>query len=69
MLIEFSVTNYRSILERQTLSMAASSYFKEYEELNTFAPALAALQRALRPQRFGQEQLDSGAAICQKSGA
>lgn len=40
MLIEFSVTNYRSILERQTLSMAASSYFKEYEELNTFAPAL-----------------------------
>lgn len=40
MLIEFSVTNYRSLLERQTLSMAASSYFKEYEELNTFAPAL-----------------------------
>lgn len=40
MLIEFSVTNYRAILECQTLSMAASSYFKEYEELNTFAPAL-----------------------------
>jgi hypothetical protein len=40
MLIEFSVTNYRSILERQTLSMAASAYFKEYEELNTFAAAL-----------------------------
>ena len=40
MLIEFSVTNYRSILERQTLSMAASSYFKEYEESNTFAPGL-----------------------------
>lgn len=39
MLIEFSVTNYRAILERQTLSMAASSYFKQYEELNTFVPA------------------------------
>jgi uncharacterized protein len=38
MLIEFSVTNYRSILQRQTLNMAASSYFKELESLNTFAP-------------------------------
>ena len=40
MFIEFSVANYRAILERQTLSMAASSYFKEYEEPNTFAPGL-----------------------------
>jgi AAA15 family ATPase/GTPase len=39
MLIEFSVTNYRSILERQTLSMAASTYFKELESLNTFIPS------------------------------
>jgi len=38
MLIEFSVTNYRSILERQTLNMTASSYFKELEAPNTFAP-------------------------------
>src|SRR4051812_26049749 len=38
MLIEFSVTNYKSILERQTLKMAASSYFKEYEAHNTFIP-------------------------------
>ena len=38
MLIEFSVTNYRSILERQTLNMAASTYFKELESLNTFMP-------------------------------
>lgn len=38
MLIEFSVTNYRSILERQTLNLAASSYFKELESLNTFIP-------------------------------
>lgn len=36
MLIDFSVTNYRSIRERQTLSMAASAYFKELEALNTF---------------------------------
>jgi uncharacterized protein len=36
MLIEFSVTNYRSILERQTLNMTASTYFKELESLNTF---------------------------------
>lgn len=38
MLIEFSVTNYRSILERQTLNMTASSYFKELEVHNTFTP-------------------------------
>ena len=38
MLIDFSVTNFRSILERQTLSMAASTYFKELESLNTFIP-------------------------------
>lgn len=36
MLVEFSVSNYGSILERQTLNMVASSYFKELESLNTF---------------------------------
>jgi AAA15 family ATPase/GTPase len=36
--VVFSVTNYRSILERQTLNMAASTYFKELESLNTFIP-------------------------------
>lgn len=36
MLIEFSVTNYRSILERQTLNLTASAY-SELESLNTFA--------------------------------
>lgn len=36
MLIDFSVTNFRSIRERQTLSMVASAYFKELEALNTF---------------------------------
>lgn len=38
MLIEFSVTNYRSILDRQSLNMAASSNFKKLELLNTFDP-------------------------------
>ncbi len=38
MLVEFSVSNYRSILERQTLNMVASAYFKELEALNTFIP-------------------------------
>jgi AAA15 family ATPase/GTPase len=37
MLIEFSVTNFGAIHARQTLSMVASNYFKELEELNTFA--------------------------------
>jgi uncharacterized protein len=41
MLVEFSVANYRSILARQTLSMAASSYFKELEDLNTFDVGLS----------------------------
>ncbi len=41
MLIEFSVTNYRSVLERQTLNMAASTYFKELESLNTFTSDLS----------------------------
>ncbi len=41
MLVEFSATNYRSILERQTLSMAASSYFKELEDTNTFDAGLS----------------------------
>jgi AAA15 family ATPase/GTPase len=36
MLIDFSVSNYRSILERQTLNMVASSSFKGLEDLNTF---------------------------------
>lgn len=49
MLIEFSVKNYRSILERQTLSMAASRYFKEMYLTNTFeAGATESLPRLLR---------------------
>lgn len=36
MLIEFSVENFKSIRERQSLSMVASNYYKELREENTF---------------------------------
>lgn len=36
MLIEFSVENFKSIRERQTLSMVASKYYKEFIDENTF---------------------------------
>lgn len=36
MLIEFSVKNFKSIRERQTLSMVASKYYKEFVDENTF---------------------------------
>lgn len=49
MLIQFSVTNCRSILGRQTLNMAASTYFKEFDASNTFLPELdVGLPRLLR---------------------
>ena len=49
MLIQFSVENYRSILGRQTLNMAASKYFKELESLNTFeTEAVEQVPRLLR---------------------
>ena len=49
MLIQFSVENYRSILGRQSLSMAATKYFKELESLNTFDPgAIEIVPRLLR---------------------
>jgi AAA15 family ATPase/GTPase len=49
MLIQFSVENYRSILGRQTLNMAASRYFKELEDLNTFdVAAIESMPRLLR---------------------
>lgn len=49
MLIQFSVTNCRSILGRQTLNMAASTYFKEFDASNTFLPELdGGLPRLLR---------------------
>lgn len=49
MLIQFAVENYRSILGRQTLNMAASNYFKELHESNTFpAGATEDIPRLLR---------------------
>ncbi len=47
MLIEFSVKNYRSFWESQTLSMAAGAS-KELRENNTFSPALQELPGLLR---------------------
>jgi len=48
MFIEFSVTNFRSIRETQTLSLTASAAIKELQEQNTFSTDLAALPRMLR---------------------
>lgn len=49
MLIEFAATNFKSVLERQVLSMTASTYFKEWEPLNTFLPVEGdSLPRLLR---------------------
>ena len=47
MLIEFSVKNYRSFWEQQTLSMAAGPT-KDLRESNTFSPSLQELPRLLR---------------------
>ncbi|GAB0058445.1 hypothetical protein SIID45300_02794 [Candidatus Magnetaquicoccaceae bacterium FCR-1] len=47
MLIEFSVNNYLSFCERQTLSMAASSNYRENQE-NTFATGLARMPKLLK---------------------
>jgi len=47
MLIEFSVTNFRSIRERQTLSLAAASG-KEHRDRNVLAPAAPATPDVLR---------------------
>jgi len=47
MLIEFSVKNYRSFWESQTLSMAAGAK-KELQEENSFIPSVQELPRLLR---------------------
>lgn len=48
MLIEFSVSNFRSIHETQTISMAASKYYKEKIEDNSFVSGISSLPRLLR---------------------
>lgn len=44
MLVEFTVSNFRSVHEPQTWSMVAASALKEWEERNTF-PALASTKK------------------------
>ncbi len=48
MLLEFSVTNYRSIRDTQTLRMAANNYHKELEETNCFDAGINGLPKLLR---------------------
>lgn len=48
MLLEFSVTNYRSIRDTQTLRMAASNYHKELEETNCVNAGVNGLPKLLR---------------------
>ena len=48
MLIEFNVTNYRSIRETQTLAMTCSKYYKGLEEMNCFDSNVSGLPRLLR---------------------
>jgi len=48
MLLEFSVTNYRSFRETQTLRMTASKYYKGLEETNYFDADVAGLPKLLR---------------------
>lgn len=48
MFIEFTVTNYRSIRDTQTLSTAASKYYKGFAETNCFDSNVAGLPKLLR---------------------
>lgn len=48
MFLEFNVTNYRSIRETQTLSLAASKYYNELNETNCFNSGIAGLPKMLR---------------------
>lgn len=48
MFIEFNVTNYRSVRETQTISMVASKYYNELDEMNCFNSGVTGLQKMLR---------------------
>jgi uncharacterized protein len=48
MLIEFSVSNFRSFREKQTLTLAASKYFREHSEFNCFETGIKGLPKLLR---------------------
>ena len=66
MLIEFSVTNYLSICERQTLSLVASTAYKELPD-NTFSTNISRMPRLLKsaiiygPNAAGKSNLVRGA--------
>ena len=66
MLIEFSLTNYSSICERQTLSMAASGTYREMAD-NTFASPMPRMPKLLKsavifgPNASGKSNLIRGA--------
>ena len=66
MLIEFSITNYLSFCERQTLSMAASATYRELPE-NTFSCGLPRLPKLLKstviygPNACGKSNMVRGA--------
>src|SRR3990172_11718807 len=71
MLIEFSLTNIRSFRETQTLSLAASKYFKELEEENCFDTEIDGLPKLLRsvaiygPNASGKSNLLSSLNLMQ----
>lgn len=48
MILEFSVTNYRSIRETQSLRMTVSKYYKGLEETNCFDAGVNGLPKLLR---------------------
>jgi len=71
MLIEFSVTNYRSIREKQTLSMAASKYYGELKDQNCFNSGIPGLPQLVRsaviygPNASGKSNLLVGLSVMQ----
>lgn len=71
MLIEFSATNYRSIRDTQTLSMAASKYYTDLADQNCMGTAVGGLPRLLRsaviygPNAAGKSNLLKALAFMQ----
>ncbi|MEW6187293.1 MAG: ATP-binding protein [Thermodesulfobacteriota bacterium] len=71
MFIEFNVTNFRSIKETLTLSMAASKYYRGLEETNCLESGIAGLPKLLRsgvilgPNAGGKSNLFKGIQFMQ----
>lgn len=72
MLIEFNVTNYRSIRNKQTFSMVASKYYTELGETNCFDIDVSGLPKLLRsavvygPNAAGKSNLFRALHLMQK---